>query len=455
MNSLVRKLPEPTSILIRNARFVLTNDGYVSSKSIFIQDRKIVDIGESEELVRKYGTPQDIIEADSCIVAPGLVNNHSHIAMSLLRGFAEDLPLLSWLRDKIWPAEAKLQPQDIYLGALIGCIESLLAGTTTITSIYFYSEHGSEAHAVSESGLRGVLAHGVFDWTAKEALSKTEEFVKHWHGHDEGRVRIATSPHAPYSCSPDLLKEIEDLRVSLNQRYGNEHRVLNTLHVSEARNERKEIEERYKVSVKDGVARYLDGLGVLNAETICAHSIHLTDDDFASMKRTGASIASCPVSNLKVGMGIAEIPRAISQGVTVSLGTDGAASNNSLDMFETMKMASLLQKGYFGDTTLMKSRETFELASAGGARSMHRVHEIGSIAKGKKADLMIVNISGVHSTPLYDPFNHLVYSAKSSDVRDVIVDGRVLVRDRKVPHIDIEGLKSEASKAVERLDLSS
>ncbi|MCL5068345.1 MAG: amidohydrolase family protein, partial [Thaumarchaeota archaeon] len=288
MNSLVRKLPEPTSILIRNARFVLTNDGYVSSKSIFIQDRKIVDIGESEELVRKYGTPQDIIEADSCIVAPGLVNNHSHIAMSLLRGFAEDLPLLSWLRDKIWPAEAKLQPQDIYLGALIGCIESLLAGTTTITSIYFYSEHGSEAHAVSESGLRGVLAHGVFEWTAKEALAKTEEFVKHWHGHDEGRVRIATSPHAPYSCSPDLLKEIEDLRVSLNQRYGNEHRVLNTLHVSEARNERKEIEERYKISVKDGVARYLDGLGVLNAETICAHSIHLTDDDFASMKRTGA-----------------------------------------------------------------------------------------------------------------------------------------------------------------------
>ena len=196
-------------------------------------------------------------------------------------------------------------------------------------------------------------------------------------------------------------------------------------------------------------------MGVLNAETICAHSIHLTDDDFASMKRTGASIASCPVSNLKVGMGIAEVPKAISKGITVSLGTDGAASNNSLDMFETMKMASLLQKGYFGDTTLMKSRETFELASAGGARSMRLGHEIGSIAKGKKADLIIVNVSGVHSTPLYDPFNHLVYSAKSSDVRDVIVDGRVLVRDRKVPHVDIEALKSEASKAVERLDLSS
>ena len=455
MNEITKKLPEPSSILIRDARFVLVDGGYLSNKSVFVSDRKIVGVGDTEELIRKNGTPEETIDASKCVVAPGLINNHSHIAMSLLRGFAEDLPLLNWLRDKIWPAEAKLKPEDIHIGALIGCVESLLAGTTSITSVYFYHQNGSEAQAVSESGLRGVLAHGVFDWTGKEALEKTREFVTHWHGHDYGRVRIATSPHAPYSCSPALLKEVEELREELNQKHGNDFRILNTLHVSEARNETQEIEERYKVSAKSGVADYLDKLGVLNSDTICAHSIHLTEEDLLSMKKTGSSIASCPVSNLKVGMGIANIPRALENGVAVSLGTDGPASNNSLDMFETMKMASLLPKGVYGNTTLMPASKTFEIASLGGAKSLHLEHEIGSIAKDKKADLMLVDLSRVHSTPLYDPYNHLVFSAKSSDVRDVIVDGRLLVKERRVLHIDIAGLKDAASRAIERLGFAA
>ena len=455
MNQIARKLPEPGSVLISDARFVLTNGGFLPNKSVYINDRKIVDIGDAGEIIGKYGTPEQVIDASTCILAPGLVNNHSHIAMSLLRGFAEDLPLLNWLRDKIWPAEAKLQPEDIYTGALLGCIESLLAGTTSITSVYFYDPNGSEAQAVAESGLRGMLAHGVFDWTEKEALVKTKEFVKHWHGHDQGRVRIATSPHAPYSCSPNLLRELEALRTELNQKYGSEYRILNTLHVSEARNESEEIESRYKVSAKSGVANYLEKTGVLNEDTICAHSIHLTEDDFKSMKMTGASIASCPVSNLKVGMGIANLPKAIANDVTVSLGTDGPASNNSLDMFETMKMASLLPKGFFGDTTLMKAKETFEIATLGGANSMHLSQEIGSIAKGKRADLILVDISKVHSTPLYDPYSHLVFSTKSSDVRHVLVDGRLLVKDRNVLHVDIEQLRKTAAKSIDRLGFAA
>lgn len=454
MNSPVGKLPPPTSILINDAKFVLTEKGTLTNKSVYVRERSIADIGDSKELLRKYGPPERTLDASSCLVMPGLVNNHSHIAMTLLRGFAEDLPLLNWLQDKVWAAEAKLTPEDIYIGALIGCVESLLSGTTSLTSSYFYDESGSEAQAVAESGLRGLLAHGVFDWTRRDAFERTEGLVKRWHGYDDGRVRAATSPHAPYSCSPDFLKELEYFRSEFNEKHGQDYRIMNTLHVSEARTEIEEIQRKYNVDASHGVANYLDSLGVLNSETICAHSIHLTDEDFASMKKTGASIASCPISNLKVGMGIADIPKAIATGVTVSLGTDGPASNNSLDMFETMKMASLLQKGVHGNTTLMKAQDTFEIATLGGARSMHQEKDIGTLSKGKKADIAIIDLSGIHSSPLYEPYSHLVFSARSSDVRDVIVDGRLLVKNRENLHIDLESLKRLAMKAIERLGLT-
>jgi 5-methylthioadenosine/S-adenosylhomocysteine deaminase len=451
MKSPTAKLPPPSSILIRDGRYVLTDKGPISNKSIYVNDRKILDIGDTKSLLRRHGVPDLTVDASTCIVMPGLVNNHSHIAMSLLRGYAEDLPLLEWLHRKIWPAEAKLSPEDIHLGALVGCAESLLSGTTTITTIYFYDHKGSEAHAIAETGIRGLVAHGIFDRTRKEGLAKTELLARDWHGHDSGRVRVATSPHAPYSCSPELLKEIESLRTHLNERYGSEYRVLNTLHVSEARNEVEEIEKRYRVDAKSGVAKYLDSLGVLNEETICAHSIHFSSGDYESMVRTKASIASCPVSNLKVGMGIADLPRAISSGLTVSLGTDGPASNNSLDMFETIKMASLLPKGTRGDTTLMDARTTFQLATIGGAKSMHVDQDAGSLATGKKADIVIVDLSAINSEPVYDPYSHLVYAAKASEVKDVIVDGRLLVQNRKLIHLNVERLKSLTNRAIKRL----
>jgi 5-methylthioadenosine/S-adenosylhomocysteine deaminase len=447
---------EQGSVLISGAKIVLTESGVARDCSLFVMDKKICDIGDRSTLLRRNGNPDIEIDASNCLVMPGFINNHSHMAMSLLRGYAEDLPLLRWLRERVWPVEATLKPSDIYLGAALSAAECLLSGTTCITSMYFYHESGNEAQAVFDSGLRGILAHGIFDWTAEDGLKKTVDFVKSWHGRDEGRIRVAVSSHAPYSCGPDLLKKIEQLRTDLNSKFGHPYKVLSTIHVAEARNEQNEISERYKVETKKGVATYLRSLGVLTEDTIAAHCIHLTDEDFVTFKTTRASIASCPVSNLKVGMGVADLSRALREGIVVSLGTDGPASNNSLDMFETMKMASLLQKGIGGDTTLMGAYQAFKAATLGGAMSMHQEDLLGSISIGKLADIVVLDLSrDLRSTPLYDPYFYLAYAASSASVRDVLVDGRIIVRDRKILGLDLDRLRADVEARAAEIQESS
>lgn len=446
MRQYIRPLPDQRSILIKDASFLITEAGVLKNRSIYVSEGLIKSIDETSELSTKFGRAELTVDASNSIVIPGLINNHSHVAMTLLRGYAEDLPLLSWLKDKVWPAESKLTSEDFYLGAIAGCVESLLAGTTSITSVYFYDPNGSEAEAALDIGIRGIFAHGIFDWTRETAFKRTSEMVQAFHGKDHGRIRIATSPHAPYSCSPELLKEIEQLRIELNSKYGKQYRVMNTLHVAEARTEPQEIESKYGVSVKKGVPTYLEKLGVLNSETICAHCIHLTENDIQAFKRTKASVASCPVSNLKVGMGAPDLPRLLANDVCVSLGTDGPASNNTLDMFETIKMSSLLSKGLRGDASLMGAQESFQSATLGGARSMNQESETGSLAIGKRADIIILDISNVRGSPLYSPFSHIAYSARAGDVRNVIVDGRVLVKDRELLTVDLQLLKKSLEK---------
>ena len=446
----VLPLPKRQELLIKNAKAIL-GEQTSSGDAIAIIDGEIKSIGNTADLRRKFGKFDEEIDATDCLVVPGFVNNHSHIAMSLLRGLAEDLPLLDWLKNRIWPLEAKLKPWHIEVGALLGSAEALLSGTTTITSIYFYDPSGSEASAALSTGIRGVFAHGVFDWTEARALAATRSYVEHFHGKDSGRIRIATSPHAPYSCSPNLLKTIEDLRQSLNLELGKTYPVLNTIHVAEARTEAKDIEKKYGVDVSKGVVSYLHSLGVIGPETIAAHCIHLTEDDYVALQKSQTSIASCPVSNLKVGMGVANLQKALSQNILVSLGTDGPASNNTLDMFETCKMASLLAKGLSGYTTALSARESFSLATMSGARSLHQNNDIGTLKEGKRADIVILNLTSANAIPYFDPYNYLVYSAKSSDVRDVIVDGRVLVRNHALLTVNFEKLAQKVSKVVSEI----
>jgi 5-methylthioadenosine/S-adenosylhomocysteine deaminase len=448
-SNLYKKLEKSRRVLIEKARIIIARKGIIKEQSILVSDRKIVAIGEKSKIRREQGSWEIKIDANNCLVMPGFVNNHSHIAMALLRGLAEDLPLFNWLRDKIWPIEARLKPWQIETGAALGALEALQSGTTTINSNYIYDPAGSEASALSAAGMRAVVSHGIFDRTAGKALKATEDLVKNFHGKDSGRIRIATSPHSAYSCSPELLKEIENLRSKLNEKYGKTYPILNTLHVAESTAETEEIHSKYKVDVKRGVADYLYSLGVLNEHTVCAHSIHLTEYDYSALKKARASIASCPISNLKVGVGVADLPRAISQGIVVSLGTDGPASNNTLDMFETTKIASLLAKGLRGDTTLLSSKESFLLATLGGARSLHQQGNIGAIFVGARADIVLMDLTSISAIPFYDPFNYVVYSARSGNVKDVLVDGRVLLRNRVAKSLNLDRLRKHVSSAVD------
>jgi 5-methylthioadenosine/S-adenosylhomocysteine deaminase len=438
-------------LLIENARIVLTDKGAMNETSVMVSERKIRAIGPAELLRREFGPFEDVIDASYCIVIPGFINNHSHIAMTLLRGLAEDLPLFNWLRDKVWPIESKLKPWQIETGAILGAVECLLSGTTTVNTNYIFDNEGSEASALNMIGMRGVVSHGIFDWSQEKSLRATEDLASRFHGMDQGRIRVATSPHAAYSCSPELLKQIEVLRRELNEKYGRKYPILNTIHAAESPAEAEEINSKYGADARRGIIHYLESLGVLSSDTVCAHSIHLTEDDYSSYKRAGASMASCPVSNLKVGVGVADLPRALSEGVTLSLGTDGAASNNTLDMFETMKLASLLAKGIKGDTTQLSSRVTYELASVGGAKSLRQESAIGSIHVGARADVVLVTLENVSGMPFYDPYNFLVYAARSCDVRDVLVDGRLIVKNRAVQTVDLENLRKRLDKAVEEI----
>lgn len=453
MSSYFKPLESPSPVLIRNARFILTEKGVVHKKSVLIKDRRIIEIDKEDPIKRKFGRPEEVIDASKCLVMPGLINTHSHIAMSLFRGYAEELRLLDWLENKIWPAEKKLKPWHIEIGAALSVAEMLLSGTTSVVSMYFYNKSGSEADAVNNLGMRGALSHGIVEWAREKDIVKTKEFVRTWHGKDKGRIRIETAPHAPYTCSPDLLKEIEEVRADLNTSHGREYRILNTIHTAESKEETKEIKKNFGVTATKGVATYLKSLQALTKETIAAHCIHLTENDFNSFKSSGASISSCPVSNLKIGMGVADLPKAISHGINVSLGTDGPASNNSLDMFETMKLSSLLQKGIRNDATLMKARHTLELATIAGAKALHQEKEIGSIRVGKRADLVVLQLSEMHSTPIFDPYSHIIYSAKSSDVRDVLIDGRIIVRNREVLSLNKTELLDNFNEVTSELNL--
>lgn len=444
-------MEKPRDVLVENARTAITPDGPVENASILISDRKIVVIGDKSEIRKKYGKSDLVIDASNSLVMPGFVNNHSHIAMALLRGLAEDLPLFNWLRDKVWPIEAKLKPWQIEVGAILGATESLLCGTTTINTNYIYAAEASEASALESIGMRGLISHGIFDWTEEKSLRLTEDLVAHYHGNDDGRIRIATSPHSAYSCSPELLKKIHFLKEKLNQKYGRKYSVLCTIHAAESSAEAEQIKHKYGVDAKRGVIKYLESIGFLDSDTICAHSIHLTQEDYKAYSATRASIASCPISNLKVGVGVADLPRAISEGITVSLGTDGPASNNTLDMFETTKIASLLAKGLKGDTTQLTSRQSFLLATEGGARSIRQEGEIGRLAVGSKADVILVDLSNISALPFYDPYNYLVFAAQFGDVTDVLVDGRIIVRNHAIQTVNLEKLRERVSSAVSEI----
>ena len=435
-------------ILIDNG-IVIAGDRVIKGGSVLIEDNRILRVGDSSE-VKKDVVEAEKIDASGKLVLPGFVNTHTHISMTLLRGYADDYPLQEWLNNWIWPIEAKLKPEDIELGAYLGALESIMMGVTTVCTLYHYHPDKNEASGILKAGIRGVVGIALFTWEKDKCIKNVKDALARWHGKN-GLIRIAVGPHAPYTVDPDLWVEAGELRKWGDEKYGEKGRVIITTHVAEDPNEAKITSQRFRVEIPgNAMFKYLDKLGVLDEYFLAAHAIHITSEDINIIKQRGVKISHNPISNMKLGMGISPIHKLLSNGIHVSLGTDGPASNNTLDIIETMKIATLLQKVLTGDPTVIPAKTAFKMATEFGAEALHMPY-IGRICEEYLADIVIIDLHKPHLTPMYDPFSHIVYSMRSLDVNTVIVDGKILFRDRMFTNVNFDEIMVKVNKAVERL----
>lgn len=375
-----------------------------------------------------------VINAEEMIATPGLVNTHNHAAMVLLRGYGEDLPLHRWLEERIWPAEDRLTSDDYYWGSLLAMAEMIRGGTTCFMDMYMGMDRTAEAAA--GCGIRACLSRGLsaFSPTVDKAVAETRSLVKDWHKGADGRITTMIGPHAPYTCPPDFLRKMADLAGELG--------VGIHIHVGETQKEVVEHQATYK---KSQVAT-LKETGILDHHVLAAHGVYLDDKDMTVLGEAGAAVAHCPTSNMKLGNGIAKVLDLQKHGVTVSIGTDGAASNNDLDMFEEMRLAAILQKGATGDPSVLPAPQVVGMATREGARALGLEKVTGSLEPGLAADIVLVNMAQPHLTPLYNVLASLIYSVHATDVNLVMVDGTILYENGEFTTLDQERIRYEVNR---------
>jgi 5-methylthioadenosine/S-adenosylhomocysteine deaminase len=397
--------------------------GVIENGAIAVKNGKITFIGKADFATNIKA--EKTINAKDKVAMPGLINCHTHVAMTLFRGIAEDQPLKTWLKETIWPLEAKLKPEDVYAGALLGCLEMIKNGTTCFADMYFHED--MVTRAVEQSGLRGVLAQGIFK--TEKMLDESVNFAEKFHGYANGRIKTMLGPHAVYSCSPRLLTTISEKASKLG--------VGVHIHLAES----KEM-----LSEKISETKFLDEIGFFKGQVLAAHCINLSKEDMAILSRRGVHVAHVPVANMKLGLGAAKIVDLTSLGVNICLGTDGPASNNTLDMFETMKVAALLQKLVYNDPTVMPAYEIIKMATINGAKALGLDGEIGSLEVGKKADIILIDLLKPHLKPLHNIYASIVYSMRGSDVDTVMVDGKILMENRQLKTLDEQAVMEKAEK---------
>ena len=426
---------ESNSILIKNTLILDSNKSEKSS--ILIENDKISEI--SPDLVSQDA--HKVIDGEGKLLIPGLVNTHTHLSMTLLRGLADDLPLDNWLNEHIWPMEAHLNGDYCYAGALLACVEMIKYGTTTFNDMYFFMD--DVARAVEETGLRGVLSHGMIDLGDEEKrkaeFKETHRIIKKCHETAEGRITVAFGPHSPYTCSKELL---EGVRKEADK-YGNRIHI----HVAETEHEVQQVLEAHGKRPFE----YLDEIGLLGEDLLAAHAVHLSPGEINMVKDRDVKLSHNPASNMKLASGVSPVDEMLKKGICVSLGTDGAASNNNLDLLEEMKLAALLQKVHNLDPTYLNAAQTFEMATANGAAALGMPDEIGTIDVGKKADLVLMDIKAPHLTPFRHPMSHLVYSASGSDVNTTICNGKVLMENKKLTIVPEAQVIEMAQNAAEEM----
>ena len=416
----------------------MSRKGTIKNGAIIVEDDKIVEVGKADKLKPKYRRYEKI-NAKNKVIIPGLINTHHHAAMSILRGYADDLDLKTWLEKWIWPIEKHMKSRDIYAGALLTAVESIMGGTTTINTMYHYTNEYNEARAFAETGLRGVVGHVCFSWRKKQDRKALDSLAQTWHHRKDGLIRVSVDPHAPYTVDPDYMKELKAFTHKLNQKYASQDSpIIWHIHVAETSDEREKISQAFNVTVEGGVVEYLDALGVLCPNVVAAHCVHLTKKGVEILKKRKVKVVHNPVSNLKLASGTSPVPQLLKNDITVSLGTDSSCSNNSSDMFEVIKVAALLHKGISRDPTALSAEQVLHMATINGAKALGWEKEIGAIEAGKKADLAIVDFKKPHLTPVYNETSHLVYSAKNADVDMVIINGKIVMENREIKTVNVD-----------------
>jgi len=441
-----------TTLVIDGGTVVtMSHKGTIRDGAVVIEKDKIVDVGKSAELKRKYPSYEKI-KAKGKVVIPGLINTHQHAAMSLLRGYADDYPLKEWLEKWIWPLEKCMTGRDIYAGALLTAVDSIMGGTTTVNTMYHYMKDGSEAEAFAKAGLRGVVGHVCFSWRKDEDRLALRALARDWHGKANGLIRVSVDPHAAYTVDPEYMKELRDITEELNEKYGSpDSPIMLHIHVAETEDEAEKVRTAFNISFKGSVVEYLDSLNLLRSDVIAAHCVSLSQKDVRILKEKGVKVSHNPVSNLKLASGVSPVPSLLDAGVTVALGSDSPCSNNNSDMFEVMKVTALLHKGVNRNPTLLSAEQVLRMATVEGAKALLWDSQIGSIETGKDADLTIINFEKPHLYPLYNEVSHLVYSARAADVDTVLVKGKIVMEDREVKTVDVHRVMEMAEKTKEDL----
>ena len=431
--------------LIVHGDFVLPmTDGLpvLEHAAVAVTDGAIVAVGSAAEITRRFAAKDEIAGG---IVLPGLVNCHGHAAMTLYRGLGDDMPLMEWLQDFVWPAEKKFTtPQNVALGTRLAIAEMFASGTTTFADMYFFED--AVGRVCADAGMRVLLGQAVIGFPTPDAPNAGASFqrcislVDQYRGHP--LVRVSMALHAVYTVAPDQLAHgaAEAARLGIPIQ----------IHMSETQRE-----------VADCIAatglrppQLLAKTGVLRPGTICAHGVHMTADDVALVRDSGAGVALCPESNLKLASGIPDIAGFVAAGLKLGLGTDGAASNNDLDLWEAVRLAALLPKGVARDPTVVPAQEAVRMATRGGAELLGMGDITGTLEAGKRADVCVIDTSSPHLTPLYHPYSQLAYAVRGSDVVHTVVDGQIVYRDRRHTTLDLAAIRADVTSLAREIALA-
>ncbi len=417
----------------------------IENGSVYIKDDSIVQIGPKNTFSEIIA--EETIDARGGIIMPGLINTHTHASMTLFRGLADDMPLMDWLNDHIFPAESKLTEDMVYKGAMLACAEMILSGTTCFCDMYLFEDKVAEA--AFDSGMRAVTGEVLYDFPSPcygdltNGFNYVSNMMEKWK--NNSRITIAVEPHSTYLCAPELLK-----KAAATARKNKNPIVI---HLAETEDETALIKEKYGTTP----VKFLADLGILGPDLIACHCIHISEEDIQLLKKFDVKIVHCPESNMKLGSGIAPVPELIKRGICVSLGTDGCASNNDLDLFLEMDTTAKLHKVFTMNPEAINAGTALKMATINGALTLGLDKITGSLEVGKRADIIVVDTSKPHMIPMYNPYSHLVYSANGSDVSATIIDGNLVMKDRKILKMNLWKIMDdvkEISKIIKKMDNS-